>query len=80
MEEALSNMAGSTQAVKNRNQMRDSIKSLFPDRDCFSLVRPCLEESQLANMDKLALSQLRPEFRQVSSSDCQDQCEGKGRS
>ena len=45
--------------------MRTSIKSLFPDRDCFSLVRPCLEESDLANMDKLKPEKLRPEFKQV---------------
>jgi hypothetical protein len=32
-------------------------------RDAFSLVRPCLEESDLANMDNLKPGQLRPEFR-----------------
>ena len=53
------------QAVKSRNQMRDSVKSLFPERDCFALVRPCLEEEQLANMDGLTMQQLRPEFRKV---------------
>ena len=65
MEEVLGSMTGTSQAVKSRNQMRDSIKALFPDRDCFSLVRPCLEESQLANMDKISMDKLRPEFRQV---------------
>ena len=45
--------------------MRDSVKSLFPERDCFALVRPCLEEEQLANMDGLTMQQLRPEFRKV---------------
>ena len=38
MEEVLADMSGTAQAVKNRNAMRSSIKSVFPDRDCFSLV------------------------------------------
>ena len=46
-------------------QVRGSIKAVFPERDCFALVRPALEEQALAKMDSLPLSALRPEFRQV---------------
>ncbi|KAG1678206.1 hypothetical protein FOA52_016143 [Chlamydomonas sp. UWO 241] len=63
MEEVLRDMPGASAPIVNRNAMRTSVKSLFPDRDAFSLVRPCLEESDLANMDKLPPGQLRPEFR-----------------
>lgn len=45
--------------------MRSSVTSLFTNRDCFALVRPLTDEAQLAAMDKMAVSQLRPEFRQV---------------
>ena len=38
---------------------------LFPDRDCFCLVRPVSDERQLQNLDSVPASQLRPEFRQV---------------
>lgn len=44
-------------------QIRESIKSLFPDRDCFTLVRPVNDEEQLAALDSLPPSQMRPEFR-----------------
>eukprot|EP00798_Chlamydomonas_sp_ICE-L_P005052 gene5052-34843_t len=57
MEEVLQDMNGSSESVKNRNQ-------LFPDRDCVSLVRPLTDEAQLANMDTMPFDSLRPEFRQ----------------
>jgi hypothetical protein len=47
-------------------QIRDSIKSLFPDRDCYTLVRPMHDERALNHLDALDTSQLRPEFSQVS--------------
>lgn len=46
-------------------QIRNSIKSLFPDRDCYTLVRPCHDERQLNHLDKLPTDQLRPEFQEV---------------
>lgn len=46
-------------------QMRSSVKALFPDRDCFGLVRPMSDEQQLAKMDTLPFTALRPEFRKV---------------
>ncbi len=32
-------------------QIRESIKTLFPQRDCFSLVRPMSDEKQLAKLE-----------------------------
>jgi len=64
MEEVLRDMPGSTEGVQNRNRMRTSIRGLFPERDCFALVRPLLDEGQLAAMDTLPQDKLRPEFRQ----------------
>jgi hypothetical protein len=49
-------------------QIRDSIKSLFPDRDCYTLVRPMHDERALNHLDALDSSQLRPEFSQVRMS------------
>lgn len=46
-------------------QIRDSIKSLFPDRDCYTLVRPMHDERALNHLDSLDPSQLRPEFSEV---------------
>ncbi|PNW80255.1 hypothetical protein CHLRE_08g384200v5 [Chlamydomonas reinhardtii] len=63
MEEVLRELPGAGEAVRSKNQMRASIKSLFPERDCHALVRPMLDESRLARMDALPPSELRPEFR-----------------
>lgn len=48
-----------------RMQIRTSIKSLFPKRDCFALVRPMEDEQQLARLETVATSQLRPQFQKV---------------
>ncbi len=45
-------------------QIRESIKSLFPDRDCFTLVRPVNDEDELAALDTLDQRRMRPEFRE----------------
>lgn len=64
LETALMAVEGEGASVKAKNEIRSSIKSLFPDRDCFSLVRPMNDELQLANLDSVPRSQLRPEFSQ----------------
>ena len=46
-------------------QIRTSIKSLFPKRDCFALVRPMEDEQQLAHLENVSTSQLRPQFQKV---------------
>jgi hypothetical protein len=50
-------------SVKARNDIRESIKTMFPDRDCFSLVRPVAEEDQLMRLDAMPPEALRPEFQ-----------------
>lgn len=45
LETALMPVAGSGAAVEAKNGIRASIKSLFPDRDCATLVRPMHEEA-----------------------------------
>lgn len=62
LETALSPTPGVGPAVEAKNQIRDSIKSLFPDRDCFTLVRPMHDERALNHLDSLDSSSLRPEF------------------
>ena len=45
-----------------KNAIRDSIKALFPERECFPLVRPVNDERALRNLDTTPRSALRPEF------------------
>lgn len=68
LETALFPVAGAGPAVEAKNQIRSSIKSLFPDRDCFTLVRPMNEEQALANLDKISTTELRQEFQEITCS------------
>jgi hypothetical protein len=65
LETALKPVPGSSPAVEAKNAIRRSIVQLFPDRDCFTLVRPMNDEVALTRMDTLPRDQLRPEFQQV---------------
>ncbi|GFR48846.1 hypothetical protein Agub_g10799 [Astrephomene gubernaculifera] len=64
LETALMPTPGKGPAVEAKNAIRESIKSLFPDRDCVTLVRPVTEEEALRNLESLPHEQLRPEFVQ----------------
>lgn len=64
LETALMPVSGAGSAVEAKNGIRASIKSLFPDRDCATLVRPMHEEEALVSLDQIPVEQLRPEFRQ----------------
>lgn len=60
LEDALKDCDGRAAASKNR--VRACLREYFPDRDCFTLIRPCTDEAQLQNLDTLPNKQLRPEF------------------
>ncbi|KAG2261892.1 hypothetical protein Bca52824_068971 [Brassica carinata] len=45
-----------------KNEIRDSIRALFPDRECFALVRPLTNEKDLQRLDQIPLEDLRGEF------------------
>ncbi|GIL52651.1 hypothetical protein Vafri_8448 [Volvox africanus] len=62
LETALMPTPGKGQAVELKNMIRESIKALFPDRDCVTLVRPVTDEEALRNLATLPHDQLRPEF------------------
>ncbi|KAL6282385.1 hypothetical protein ACE6H2_013314 [Prunus campanulata] len=49
--------------VVAKNEIRASIRALFPDRECFTLVRPLNNEHDLQRLDEIQLDKLRPEFR-----------------
>lgn len=50
--------------------MRATIKSVFPDRDVATLVRPALTEAELQRLDTLPAGALRPEFKKVRRGVC----------
>lgn len=48
---------------QSKNAIRSSIKQLFRERDCYTLVRPVVDEKQLRTIDAIPYNQLRSEFR-----------------
>ncbi|KAK8618453.1 hypothetical protein V6N13_132445 [Hibiscus sabdariffa] len=63
LELALQPVQGSGKDIAAKNEIRDSIRALFPDRECFTLVRPLNNENDLQRLDQISLDKLRPEFR-----------------
>ncbi|KAJ4980552.1 hypothetical protein NE237_031389 [Protea cynaroides] len=63
LELALRPMQGSGKDIAAKNEIRESIRALFPDRECFPLVRPLNNENDLQRLDQTPLDKLRPEFR-----------------
>ncbi|CAN6345866.1 unnamed protein product [Urochloa humidicola] len=63
LELALRPVQGGGRDVSAKNTIRESIRALFPDRECFTLVRPVNNEKDLQRLDQLPLSNFRPEFR-----------------
>ncbi|XP_059435506.1 uncharacterized protein LOC132168530 isoform X2 [Corylus avellana] len=63
LELALRPVQGSGKDIGSKNEIRDSIRALFPDRECFTLVRPLNNENDLQRLDRISLDKLRPEFK-----------------
>ena len=64
LESALENIKGgeSNEVIKEKNRVRTLIRTYFPERDCFALVRPVEEEKNLQKLQYLPDEQLRVEF------------------
>ncbi|XP_074268402.1 uncharacterized protein LOC141591820 [Silene latifolia] len=63
LELALRPIQVSGKATAAKNEVRESIRALFPDRECFTLVRPLNSETELQQLDQTPLQNFRPEFR-----------------
>ncbi|GAB2259523.1 hypothetical protein Droror1_Dr00010378 [Drosera rotundifolia] len=63
LELALRPVLGGGKDLLAKNEIRESIKALFPDRECFTLVRPLNSERELQRLDQIPLEKMRPEFR-----------------
>lgn len=63
LESALQPMPGAGKAITAKNDIRDSIRALFPIRECFTLVRPLNDERDLQKLDQIPMERMRAEFR-----------------
>lgn len=48
--------------IEKKNEIRQTLKLFFKERDCFTLVRPVNDEKKLKLVDKLPTNELRKEF------------------
>ena len=62
LEQSLNEQKGFSDSIILKNRVRRLIKQVFPDRDCFTLVRPVEQEKQLQSLQSMPDAQLRPEF------------------
>ena len=52
------------QSVQQKNAIRESIKNLFIDRDCLTMIRPVESEAELRQINKVPFESLRTAFKQ----------------
>ena len=62
LEKALENVNGNDEIINEKNRVRKLIRTYFPERDCFTLVRPIENEKDLQNLEYLPDDELRSEF------------------
>jgi hypothetical protein len=47
LENSLKDQRGTSDTAEKKNRIRRMLSNFFKDRDCFTLVRPCEDESML---------------------------------
>ncbi|KAF0701121.1 Aste57867_8418 [Aphanomyces stellatus] len=62
LERSLQARDGTSKRVEERNRIRQSIRTLFTQRQCLTIIRPALDEDKLRNASTLSNDELRPEF------------------
>ena len=62
LDKALAPQNGFTDEIENKNRIRRLLNSFFPEKECFTLVRPLVDEQNLQNLESMDFDQLRPEF------------------
>ena len=62
LEKALENVSGNNEVIQEKNRVRKLIRAYFPERDCFTMVRPVENEKDLQNLEFLPNEELRAEF------------------
>lgn len=62
LEKALAPQNGFSDDIEEKNRIRRLLTAFFKDRDCFTMIRPLVDEMKLQNLDKMDYDELRPEF------------------
>ena len=67
LENALEDINGTSDFIEEKNRVRNLIKSYFPEKDCFVMIRPVENEEDLQNLQNIPDNELRKEFVQQSN-------------
>ncbi|ETW06675.1 hypothetical protein H310_02857 [Aphanomyces invadans] len=62
LERSLQRREGTSKRNEERNRIRQSLRTLFTQRECVTLIRPATDEDKLRNASELTDDELRPEF------------------
>lgn len=62
MERSLAPQKGFSDGIEQKNRIRRLLTSFFRERECFTLVRPLTNETNLQSLEEMDIDQLRPEF------------------
>lgn len=62
LEKALDDLPDVGGAQTARNEVKQHLRKYFPERDCYTMVRPVVKEELLQSLDSMPLEDLRPEF------------------
>ncbi|KAF0771331.1 hypothetical protein AaE_002464, partial [Aphanomyces astaci] len=62
LERSLQRRDGTSKRNEERNRIRHSLRTLFTQRECVTLIRPVTDEDKLRNASTLPDADLRPEF------------------
>ena len=63
LDDCLQPLPGYSKTDLKKNEIRDTIKKYFKERDCFTMVRPVTEEAKLAHIDDLPFDSLKSDFK-----------------
>ena len=66
LENALEEISGMSTTIEEKNRVRALIRTYFPERDCFVMVRPIEKENDLQNLLNVPDTQFRREFLEQS--------------
>ena len=63
MEKCLQQVPGMTEDIIRKNKIREGITKYFKDRDCFTLIRPLDDETELAHIEEQEFTSLKQDFQ-----------------
>ena len=62
LERALEDLPEAGDSTSAKNDVKRHIRKFFPERDCYTMVRPVVKEDLLQSLDSINMEELRPEF------------------